>query len=92
MQTVQSQIEPLLHVFRNPAGVGSRTAKAAEASADAAINNPQSFVTRLRNLDHATLAAVGVAAAETIGFFSVGEMIGRFKIVGYRSTGGHHDH
>lgn len=47
-------------------------------------------MTRLRNLDAATLTTVGIVTAETLGFFSVGEMIGRFKIVGYR--GGSHDH
>lgn len=87
MQTVQEAINPLTKAVRNPAGFGSQTAKAAEKSADAVIQNPQSFLTRLRNLDHATLTTVGVTTAEVIGFFSVGEMIGRFKIVGYRSTG-----
>jgi F-type H+-transporting ATPase subunit g len=27
----------------------------------------------------------GVVVAEVVGFFSIGEMIGRMKIVGYRS-------
>lgn len=76
--------------LRNPASLGSQTAKAAERSAETAINNPQSFLERLRNLDGATLTSVGIITAETIGFFSVGEMIGRFKIIGYR--GGSHEH
>lgn len=92
MQTVQQYLQPVTNALRNPSALGSQTAKAAERSADAAINSPQSFLTRLRNLDNATLTSVGIITAETIGFFSVGEMIGRFKIVGYRGAGGHEHH
>ena len=42
--------------------------------------NPQ----QIRNLSRAQLAAGGVLLAECLGFFTVGEMIGRFKLVGYR--------
>ncbi|SPO02327.1 related to F1F0-ATP synthase subunit G [Cephalotrichum gorgonifer] len=37
----------------------------------------------VRGVSNAQLAAAGVVAAECLGFFTVGEMIGRFKIVGY---------
>jgi len=37
-------------------------------------------------MSSAQWATVGIVAAEVIGFFSVGEMIGRMKIVGYRSS------
>ena len=67
---------------------GQSIGRSAEQTAQTAVNNPQSFMTRLRNFDSATLATVGVVTAETIGFFSVGEMLGRFKIVGYRTSGG----
>ncbi|CAK3753022.1 ATP synthase subunit G [Lecanosticta acicola] len=90
LQTVQSYLQPVTNAVRNPSGLGSQTAKAAERSAEAAINSPQSVMTRLRNLDTATLTSVGIITAETIGFFSVGEMIGRFKIIGYR--GGSQEH
>jgi F-type H+-transporting ATPase subunit g len=40
-------------------------------------------------MDSATLKQVGIVTAEVIGFFSVGEMLGRFKIVGYRSEAPH---
>ncbi len=39
---------------------------------------------QIRNLSRAQLAAGGVLLAECLGFFTVGEMIGRFKLVGYR--------
>jgi F-type H+-transporting ATPase subunit g len=34
--------------------------------------------------------SVGVVAAEVIGFFTVGEIIGRFKVVGYHPAPEHH--
>lgn len=68
----------------------SSTTQAANSAANTAANtaasaasNPQSFLTRLRNLDSATLTTTGVVAAEAIGFFTIGEMIGRFKLIGY---------
>ncbi|KAJ5491048.1 hypothetical protein N7539_002615 [Penicillium diatomitis] len=36
------------------------------------------------------IALFGVTAAEIIGFFTVGEMIGRMNIVGYRGEVAHH--
>lgn len=94
MQTVQSYMGPLRNAIQNPASIASRTTQSAQATAENAaqnaMNNPQGFLTRLRNMDHATLTTVAVVTAETIGFFSIGEIIGRFKIVGYR--GGHGEH
>jgi hypothetical protein len=34
--------------------------------------------------------AGGVVAAEVLGFFTVGEMIGRMKLVGYHGEAGAH--
>jgi F-type H+-transporting ATPase subunit g len=92
MSTVQSYLTPLSKAVRNPSSLGSQAAKTAEKQAETVINNPETFLTRLRNLDHATLTTVGITTAEVIGFFSVGEIIGRFKIIGYRSSGAHAEH
>lgn len=92
VQSLQSYMTPMQNALKNPSSLMSRVSSTAGASADAAVNNPQSFLTKLRNLDSATLTTVGVVAAETIGFFSVGEMIGRFHIVGYRSSAPHAGH
>ena len=92
MQTVQNYIQPLTKNLRNPQGLLQRSAPAAEKTVETAINNPQSFLARLRNLDRATLTQVGVVGAEVLGFFTVGEMIGRFKIIGYRSDAPHAAH
>ena len=96
MQTIQSYLTPVQNALRNPSSFLSRSASTADAAAgrvaETATNNPSSFLTRLRELDSATLTTVGVVTAEVIGFFSVGEMIGRFNIIGYRSSGHHAEH
>ena len=92
MQAVQAHLQPVANALRNPSTLGAQTARAAGATADAAITQQHAFLARLRALDTATWSTVGIVAAETIGFFSIGEIIGRFKIVGYRSSGEHHGH
>ncbi|KAK4543919.1 hypothetical protein LTR36_004693 [Oleoguttula mirabilis] len=84
MQTVQSYLTPLQNALRNPSALLNRSGAAAESTAQTAVNNPESFLTRLRNFDASTMTTVAIVTAEVVGFFSVGEMIGRFKIVGYR--------
>lgn len=53
------------------------------SSAASAASQSGSAVQRLRGIDRAALATGGVVLAECLGFFTVGEMIGRLKIVGY---------
>lgn len=86
MQTVQSYMTPVQNALRNPSTLMNRSAQTASSTTQTVVNNPQSFLTRVRNLDSATLTQVGIVTAEVIGFFSIGEMLGRFKIVGYRSN------
>ncbi|KAK5121329.1 hypothetical protein LTR85_005495 [Meristemomyces frigidus] len=100
MQTVQSYLTPMQNALRNPSALLNRSAtqagaaveKTAESTAQTAMNNPETFLTRLRNFDASTMTTVAVVTAEVIGFFSVGEMIGRFKVIGYRGDphGEHH--
>ncbi|KAH6650927.1 mitochondrial ATP synthase g subunit-domain-containing protein [Chaetomium tenue] len=56
------------------------------------LQNPSTFISGLaqsvnpqqaRNLSRTQVAAGGVLLAECLGFFTVGEMIGRFKLIGY---------
>ncbi|KOS19539.1 ATP synthase subunit g [Escovopsis weberi] len=55
------------------------------------IKSPTNLVQSTRNLTNAQLLAAGVVFAECLGFFTVGEMIGRFKLIGYRGqTASHH--
>jgi F-type H+-transporting ATPase subunit g len=76
VSTFQSYFQTLLKGLRNPGPLISQT-----------TNSLQS----LRNLDSAKLVTGGVVVAEVLGFFTVGEMIGRMKLVGYRGeTDSHH--
>jgi F-type H+-transporting ATPase subunit g len=72
MATFQTYGQNLLNAVRNPSAAGP--------------SNPFQALSKLRNLDSQQAAAVGVVAAEIIGFFTVGEIIGRFKVIGYRSS------
>lgn len=80
MATFQSYTQPLVNAARNPSSLLNQTANTAGAQ------TPESVISRLRNVDNQSLIAGAVVLAEVIGFFSVGEMIGRFKIVGYRTS------
>ncbi|WJG34438.1 L-arabinitol 4-dehydrogenase [Fusarium oxysporum Fo47] len=54
------------------------------------IQSTQNAIQQVRNIGPAQLAAGGVVAAEVLGFFTVGEIIGRFKLVGYRGEASSH--
>jgi F-type H+-transporting ATPase subunit g len=55
------------------------------------FQTPSAVIQRARNISTTQLAAGGVILAECIGFFTAGEMLGRFKVVGYHGeTGSHH--
>ncbi|KAI5781426.1 mitochondrial ATP synthase g subunit-domain-containing protein [Geopyxis carbonaria] len=47
-------------------------------------------IASVRTASRQELATVGVITAEIIGFFTVGEIIGRRKLVGYRGKTAHH--
>lgn len=53
---------------------------------------PQKMLSQARSTSTQQLVTVGIIIAELIGFFTVGEMIGKMKIVGYRSSEPAHDH
>ncbi|KAK7751210.1 ATP synthase subunit G atp20 [Diatrype stigma] len=55
----------------------------ASKTASKVAQQPGSLLQQARSINRAQLVAGGVVAAECLGFFTVGEMIGRFKIVGY---------
>ncbi|KAJ3530172.1 hypothetical protein NM208_g9441 [Fusarium decemcellulare] len=55
------------------------------------IQSSQNVIQQARNIGPTQLAAGGVVLAEVLGFFTVGEIIGRFKLVGYRGeVSSHH--
>ncbi|KAF1943520.1 hypothetical protein EJ02DRAFT_373358 [Clathrospora elynae] len=80
VQTMQSYMQPALNMVRNPSSLMSRVA----SEASSAAQQPANYLAQVRNLPREQWYSIGVVVAEVIGFFSVGEMIGRFKLVGYR--------
>jgi len=81
VSTFQAYFQRAVKSVRNPSALFSK--------ADAA--NPTTVLSQIRNVNRAQLVTGGVVLAEVLGFFTVGEMIGRFKLVGYRGdTGAHH--
>ncbi|KAL1842534.1 hypothetical protein VTJ49DRAFT_5010 [Mycothermus thermophilus] len=71
LSTFQTYFQTLWKQLQNPSALIARLSQTA---------NPQ----QLRNLSRTQLATGGVLLAECLGFFTVGEMIGRFKLIGYR--------
>jgi F-type H+-transporting ATPase subunit g len=68
---------------RNPNALFAQTSQS--------TTTPAGVLQQIQNLNSAQIAAGGVVVAELLGFFTVGEMIGRFKLVGYHGdTGAHH--
>ncbi|MCJ1447226.1 MAG: hypothetical protein MMC23_007737 [Stictis urceolatum] len=77
VQTFQSYLEPVINLARNPSSITKLTPNASTMT-------PESMLSRIRNMDRAQLVTGGVVFAEVLGFFTVGEMIGRMKLIGYR--------
>ena len=70
VSTFQTYFQNLWKQLQNPGTFFSSLMQSA---------NPQ----QARNLSRTQVAAGGVLLAECLGFFTVGEMIGRFKLIGY---------
>ncbi|KAL5342461.1 mitochondrial ATP synthase g subunit-domain-containing protein [Aspergillus crustosus] len=79
LATFQSYYQPLINSLRNPAAFSNPV-------------SPQSILARVRNANKKEIALAGVTAAEIVGFFTLGEIIGRFNIVGYRGQLDHGHH
>ena len=74
--TFQSFYESAWQSIRQP----SKIVDSVSQTVKTANQKPSGFIPGVSN---AQLAAGGVVLAECLGFFTVGEMIGRFKLVGY---------
>lgn len=55
-----------------------------KASTETGAMSPEGMLSRIRNVNRQEMVSVAVITAEVLGFFTVGEMIGRLKLVGYR--------
>jgi len=77
LATFQSYYQSLLKGVRNPSSLFAKASNSSSVT-------PSNILNQVRNLSSSQLVAGGVILAEVLGFFTVGEMIGRFKLVGYR--------
>ena len=82
----QSYFQPVTNAVRNPRTVMSSLSQMSGNS------SPESFANSLRNINRQQLVTMGVIGAEVLGFFTVGTMIGRLKIVGYHGKVEHEEH
>ncbi|KAF7857017.1 hypothetical protein EAF04_009777 [Stromatinia cepivora] len=73
-------------------GIQSGNPRSAFSSAaNSSTATPTGLLEQIRNISRAQMVSGGVIFAEVLGFFTIGEMIGRMKLVGYRGdTGAHH--
>jgi F-type H+-transporting ATPase subunit g len=83
LSTFQQYFQNFLKSFRNPSSLFSQASKSGSAT-------PEKFLSSIRNINSAQLATYGVIFAELLGFFTIGEMVGRMKLVGYRGEKGAH--
>jgi F-type H+-transporting ATPase subunit g len=84
---MQNYMQPALNAIRHPSSLMNRVA----SEANSAAQQPANYVSQVRNMSREQWYSIGVVVAEVVGFFSVGEIIGRFKLVGYRTkTDEHH--
>lgn len=82
--TFQGYFNRALGAVKNPGSLLQSTASSAAAA------NPASALERARNISTAQVIGGGVLLAEVLGFFTVGEIIGRFKLIGYHGETAHH--
>ncbi|CAI6339865.1 unnamed protein product [Periconia digitata] len=84
--TFQSYFQPIINAARNPSNILNQINQTANSSAAQPVN----ILNRVRNMSTTQWMSAGVVAAEVIGFYTVGEAIGRRKLVGYRANTPHH--
>lgn len=79
----QSFLQPVINVVRSPKSILS------SASSAANTYSPETILSNIRNTSRQQLITFGLVGAEVLGFFTVGTMIGRMKIVGYHGEPSH---
>ena len=80
VSTFQSYFGNVVKQVQNPSTLLQSAQKTAPSSG--------SVLQRVRNINKGQAIAGGVLFAECLGFFTVGEMIGRFKLIGYHGDAG----
>ncbi|KAH8906327.1 hypothetical protein BR93DRAFT_969530 [Coniochaeta sp. PMI_546] len=91
VSTFQTYFQNLWKQLQNPSALFRQAQSTTAQAAEKAASQGPSLLQQARNINRAQLVAGGVVVAEVLGFFTVGEMIGRMKLVGYHGeTGAHH--
>lgn len=78
--TFQNYFQRVVKSYKNPAALFQSAPNA----------TPSNVISSFRNINSTHLVSWAVITAELLGFFTVGEMIGRFKLVGYHGDKGEH--
>lgn len=81
ISSMQSYMQPLTKVVRDPRNISSAVPSGSGAQ----------MLNQARNTNREQLTNYAVIIAQVLGFFTVGEMIGRLKLVGYHGEV-HHEH
>jgi hypothetical protein len=82
MATIQQYMQPVTKAAKNPQSLLS--------AVQSATAQPVNMLNQVRSMSSAQWMSVGIVAAEVVGFFTVGEMLGRLKLVGYRAKSEEH--
>ena len=81
---MQKTYDPLITALRNPYNAGHH--------AQGLVNALPGYLNSIRNASTQQMVYAGIVLAEIIGFFTVGEILGKMKIVGYKGPGAQTQH
>lgn len=82
-----------MNVIRNPRSITSAAQSASNAAGNAASNaTPEAAMSSIRSVSGEQVGGIAIAAAQILGFFTVGTMIGRLKLIGYHGEVHHEEH
>ena len=81
ISSLQGYMQPLSNAVRNPRNIANIVP----------TGSGQEVMQQARNTNREHLSNYAIILAQVLGFFTVGEMIGRLKLVGYHGDV-HHEH
>ena len=76
---MQSFFQPVTNVIRNPRSITSAVP----------AGSGQQLLSQARNTNGEHMSSYAIILGQVLGFFTVGEMIGRMKLVGYYGAAHH---
>lgn len=79
----QSYLQPVINAIRSPKSLLSNSGSAANSITS------ETILSNIRNTNRQQLISLSVIGAELLGFFTIGTMIGKVKLVGYHGEASH---